>query len=147
MEFELPPSVHAHESIQTIIQECTRLTTLLNEVLSLQKEFRVGQLENLVLLFMHADKDLSLHGAVDTVLDLLRDHYRICMAAEERLPLKKEGEDGWEKWNADVREYVQGCKDLVVGTAYWSYNCERYFRKTQVNEQREVLLDLSFQEP
>lgn len=28
MEFELPESVHKHESIQTIILECTKLTVL-----------------------------------------------------------------------------------------------------------------------
>lgn len=39
MEFELPEYVRRHEAMEVIIQECTKLTILLNEVLSLQKEF------------------------------------------------------------------------------------------------------------
>ncbi|KFZ07596.1 hypothetical protein V501_06304 [Pseudogymnoascus sp. VKM F-4519 (FW-2642)] len=111
----------------------------LNEVLSLQKEFRVGQLENLVILFMN-EYNLNLQLAVDKVLSLIREHYDICTAAEARLPFT-----GNKKLDGDILEYVQGCKDLAVGTAYWSYHCERYFKKTQVNKRREVLLDLSYE--
>lgn len=39
MEFELPESIRRHEAMEVIIQECTILTILLNEILSLQKEF------------------------------------------------------------------------------------------------------------
>ena len=39
MEFELPEWVRRHEAMEVIVQECTKLTILLNEVLSLQKEF------------------------------------------------------------------------------------------------------------
>lgn len=39
MEFELPEYVRRHEAMEVIIQECTKLTVLLNDVLSLQKEF------------------------------------------------------------------------------------------------------------
>ncbi|KAI1268082.1 terpene synthase [Xylariaceae sp. FL1019] len=141
MEFELPEYVRRHEAMEVIVLECTKLTILLNEILSLQKEFRVSQLENLVLLFMNSDK-LSLHDAVYKVLDLIREHYVVCVAAEERLPWSKTD----DKLNADIREYIRGCQRLATGTAYWSYYCERYFRHHQVNEKREVLLDLSYVE-
>ncbi|RYP18528.1 hypothetical protein DL765_003903 [Monosporascus sp. GIB2] len=140
MEFELPEWVRRHEAMEVIVQECTKLTTLLNEVLSLQKEFRVNQLENLVFLFMNEYR-ISLHSAVDKVLDLLREHYTICVAAEARLPWSEHD----EKFNADLREYVDGCHRLATGTAYWSYHCERYFKLAQVNERQEVLLDLSYE--
>lgn len=39
MGFELPESVRRHEAMETIVRECTTLTILLNEILSLQKEF------------------------------------------------------------------------------------------------------------
>lgn len=141
MEFELPEYVRRHEAMEVIIQECTKLTVLLNDVLSLQKEFRVSQLENLVLLFMNKDKDLSVYGAIEKVLDLIREHYAICVAAEERLPWSKDD----ERFNEDIREYVRGCHRLATGTAYWSYACERYFKNSQVNDKLEVLLDLSYE--
>ncbi|KAI1777451.1 putative pentalenene synthase [Hypoxylon cercidicola] len=141
MEFELPEYVRRHEAMEEIVQECTKLTVLLNDVLSLQKEFRVSQLENLVLLFMNKDEDMSLRGAIDKILDLIREHYAICVAAEERLPWSKDN----EKLNEDIREYVRGCHRLATGTAYWSYACERYFKQSQVNDKFEVLLDLSYE--
>ena len=39
MEIELPPEVRQHEAMEEIVLESTKLTVLLNEVLSLQKEF------------------------------------------------------------------------------------------------------------
>ncbi|KAK7752680.1 hypothetical protein SLS62_005449 [Diatrype stigma] len=39
MEFELPEWVRRHEAMEEIVLECTKLTILLNEILSLQKEF------------------------------------------------------------------------------------------------------------
>lgn len=39
MDFELPEYVRRHEAMEVIVQECTKLTVLLNDVLSLQKEF------------------------------------------------------------------------------------------------------------
>ncbi|KAI1437061.1 terpene synthase [Xylaria sp. CBS 124048] len=142
MEFELPEEVRRHEAMEFIVQECTKLTILLNEVLSLQKEFRDSQLENIVFLFMNTYQ-LSLSGAIDKVLDLIREHYAICVAAEERLPWSETD----EKLNADIREYVRGCQRLATGTTYWSYYCERYFKSTQVSESRELLLDLSYVNP
>ncbi|KAI0443502.1 terpene synthase [Xylaria telfairii] len=141
MEFELPDHIRSHKAIEVIVQECTKITILLNDILSLQKEFRVSQLENIVLLFMNT-YNLSLHRAIDKVLDLIRDHYAICVAAEERLPWSETD----EKLNADIREYIRGCQRLATGTAFWSYSCERYFKKSQLNENREVVLELSYAE-
>ncbi len=59
--------------------------------------------------------NLSLQGAVDKVLDLIREHYAICVAAEERLPWSESD----EKLNEDIREYIRGCQRLATGTAYW----------------------------
>ncbi|KAJ8131346.1 hypothetical protein O1611_g2279 [Lasiodiplodia mahajangana] len=139
MEFELPQHIRSHEAVEFIVQECTKLTILLNDVLSLQKEFRDSQIENLVFLFMN-EYNLSLKGAIDQVLDLIREHYAICVAAEERLPWSETD----EKLNEDIREFIRGSQRLATGTAYWSYACERYFKNSQVNEKREVLLDLTY---
>jgi hypothetical protein len=62
---------------------------------------------------MNSDK-LSLQAAIDKVLGLIREHYEICTAAERRLPLT-----GDKKTDADIWEYVVGCRDLAIGTAYW----------------------------
>ncbi|KAI1175881.1 terpene synthase [Nemania sp. FL0916] len=139
MDFELPDHIRYHEAVELIVAGCTKITILLNDVLSLQKEFRDSQLENIVLLFMNSYK-LSLRSAIDRVLDLIREHYDICVAAEERLPWSKTD----DKLNDDIREYIRGTQRLATGTCYWSYLCERYIKNSQVNEKWEALLDLSY---
>ena len=100
---------------------------------------RIGQLENMVILFIYHD-NLSLQQAIDRMLKLINKHYEICLAAASRLPVT-----GNAKLNTDIRTYVVGCQDIAVGTAYWSYNCERYFDSTQLNEAREVLLTMNYE--
>lgn len=39
MEFTLPDWIRRHEAMEEIVLQCTKLTILLNEILSLQKEF------------------------------------------------------------------------------------------------------------
>lgn len=39
MGFELPDAVRSHEAVECIVLECTRLTILINEIHSCQKEF------------------------------------------------------------------------------------------------------------
>ncbi|KAI1478056.1 putative pentalenene synthase [Daldinia eschscholtzii] len=139
MEFELPEYVRRHEAIEVIIDECVKLTTLLNDVLSFQKEFRVSQLENIVFLFMNK-YNITLQAAIDKTLELIREHYNICMEAEKRLPWSKED----EKLNENIREYVKGCHLVPAGMVDWSYSCERYFNKGQVDDNWEVQLDMSY---
>lgn len=67
---------------------------------------RVNQLENLVFLFMNY-YGISLHSAINKILDLIREHYTICVAAEARLPWSNND----KRFNAHLREYV----------AYWRY--------------------------
>ncbi|KAI5861408.1 terpene synthase [Durotheca rogersii] len=139
MEFELPDHIRRHEAMETIVREVTILTILINEVMSVQKEFRSGQIENLIFLFMNR-YDISLQASIEKVQDLIRQHYEICIAAEKRLPWSKDDEN----LNEDIREYVRGCQRLATGTAGWSMSCERYFKNSQVNEKREILMDFSY---
>ncbi|KAI0601129.1 terpene synthase [Biscogniauxia sp. FL1348] len=138
MEFALPESVWKHESIQTMAHESTILTILVNEIYSSQKEFRDSQLENFVFLLMNK-YNLTIQGALDKVLDLIRQHYEIFVEAEKRLPWSKDD----KKLNAAIEQTVITCKRLATGTVYWSYFCERYFKPSQMNANRDVVLDYS----
>ncbi|KAI1118408.1 terpene synthase [Nemania sp. NC0429] len=138
-DFELPDHIRHHEAMEAVVLACTQLTILVNDVQSLQKEFRVFQLENMVLLMMNT-YNLSLPGSMDQMLKLIREHYEICLAAEERLPWSKTD----EKLNENIRHFVDGAHRLATGTVHWGYLCERYIKNSQVNDKREVTLDLSF---
>ncbi|KAK8078764.1 hypothetical protein PG994_002571 [Apiospora phragmitis] len=137
MGFELPEHVVRHEAMECIVLDCAKLCVLVNEILSLEKEFRAGQLENLCLLFVHAE-DISIHAALAKVQALIRKHYRSCKAAVARLPWT----DDDEQTNEHVRRYVQCCRRIASGTAQWSYVCTRYFGRAQLGEKWEMVATL-----
>lgn len=160
MDFELPDSIRYHEAMETIVMECTRLAILINEILSVQKEFvsppssavhnavrninrtscltrvqRVGQLENMVLLIMNAE-NTSVHEAVSRIIGLIRKHYAACEEAVARLPWTDD-----EVVNEHIREYVRGCRRLATGTGHWAYLCTRYFDKSQLDDKWGLTLN------
>lgn len=159
MDFELPDSIRYHEAMETVVMECTRLTILVNEILSVQKEFvgrqlhtihvvrtpectgfltrmqRVGQLENMVLLIMNAENS-SAHEAMSKMIGLIKKHYAACEDAVARLPWTDD-----EVTNGHIREYVGGCRRLATGTGHWAYLCTRYFDQSQLDEKWGLILN------
>ncbi|KAL8309100.1 hypothetical protein RB597_009395 [Gaeumannomyces tritici] len=131
----LPDAVRYHEAVETVVLECTRLATLAHEVLSCQRNFRDGELDNMCLLLANAE-NISVQAAVDKILGLVRKHYEACEAAEARLPLSENATN----LNGQIRGYVRGCKRLATGTAHWAYLCGPYFDTAGLGED----WDLSF---
>ncbi|KAL8301063.1 hypothetical protein RB593_000050 [Gaeumannomyces tritici] len=129
MGFGLPDAVRYHEAVETVVLECTRLATLVHEVLSCQRNFRDGKLDNMCLLLANAE-NISVQAAVAKVLGLVRKHYEACEAAESRLPLSENALN----LNDQIRGYVRGCKRLATGTAHWAYLCGPYFDTANLGE-------------
>ncbi|KLU88239.1 pentalenene synthase [Magnaporthiopsis poae ATCC 64411] len=129
MGFGLPGPVRYHEAVETVVLECTRLATLVHEVLSCQKDFRDGKLNNMCLLLANAE-NISVKAAVAKVLGLVRKHYEACEAAEPRLPWAEND----KHLNDQIREYVSGCKRLATGTTHWAYLCGPYFDKAKLGD-------------
>ncbi|KAK6836930.1 isoprenoid synthase domain-containing protein [Apiospora arundinis] len=77
---------------------CAQLCVLVNEILSLEKEFRAGQLENLCLLFVNAE-NITIHAAISKVKALIRKRYRSCEDAIARLPWSDD-----EQVNDNIRQ-------------------------------------------
>ncbi|KAK7995620.1 hypothetical protein PG990_014393 [Apiospora arundinis] len=119
MGLELPDQVVYHEAMERVVLGCAKLCVLMNEILSLEKEFRAGQLENLCLLFVNAE-NITIHAAIAKVKALIRRHYRSCEDAIARL-----------SWSDDE----QSCQRIATGTAQWSYMCTRYFQRAQLSDK------------
>ncbi|KAL8341094.1 hypothetical protein RB601_006955 [Gaeumannomyces tritici] len=129
MGFGLPDAVRYHEAVETVVLECTRLATLVHEVLSCQRNFCDGKLDNMCLLLANAE-NISVQAAVAKILGLVRKHYEACEAAESRLPLSGNASN----LNDQIRGYVRGCKRLATGTAHWAYLCGPYFDTANLGE-------------
>ncbi|KAL8401049.1 hypothetical protein RB594_001176 [Gaeumannomyces avenae] len=129
MGFGLPDAVRYHEAVETVVLECTRLATLVHEVLSCQRNFCDGKLDNMCLLLANAE-NISVQAAVAKILGLVRKHYEACEAAESRLPLSENASN----LNDQIRGYVRGCKRLATGTAHWAYLCGPYLDTANLGE-------------
>ncbi|KAK8112446.1 hypothetical protein PG984_012972 [Apiospora sp. TS-2023a] len=127
MGFELPDHIVYHEAMECVVLDCAKLFVLVNEILSLEKEFRDGQLENLCLLFVNSE-NITIHAAIDKVKALITQHYRSCESAIARLPWTAD-----EQVNEHIRQYVRCCQRVATGTAQWSYMCTRYFQRAQLD--------------
>ena len=81
---------------------------------------RVGQLENKVILYMYHER-LTLEEALDVMLDLIREHYDLCTAAEQRVP-----KTGDAQLDANVQTYIVGCRDSYGSNAISRYRLAVY---------------------
>ncbi|KOS19856.1 Presilphiperfolan-8-beta-ol synthase [Escovopsis weberi] len=136
--FELPPQVRHHEAMKAMIVQSSKLVVLQNEVLSLQKEFKVGQVENMCLMFV-SKYNMTVQESVAKVLDLIREHYEDMKAIEARLPWSETDEE----LNKALHEYVLTARRLMTGTTHWSYVCERYVKFRQMGDDFELVMHLT----
>jgi len=80
---------------------------------------------------------MNLQEAVDKVGELCRNTINAFISNLERIP-----DFGDERVNREVKLYVQGLQDWIVGSLHWSFETERYFGKDgqKVKETRIVPL-------
>lgn len=80
---------------------------------------------------------MNLQEAVDKVGELCKNTIDAFISNLERIP-----DFGDEQVNREVKIYVQGLQDWIVGSLHWSFETERYFGKDgqKVKETRIVNL-------
>ena len=80
---------------------------------------------------------MKLQEAVDSVGKLCKNTIDAFVLNIERIP-----DFGDERVNREVKLYVQGLQDWIVGSLHWSFETERYFGKDgqKVKETRIVPL-------
>ena len=65
---------------------------------------------------------MNLQEAVDKVGELCKNTIDAFISNLERIP-----DFGDEQVNREVKLYVQGLQDWIVGSLHWSFETERYF--------------------
>ena len=80
---------------------------------------------------------MNLQEAVDKVGELCKNTIDAFISNLERIP-----DFGDEQVNREVKLYVQGLQDWIVGSLHWSFETERYFGQDglKVKETRIVNL-------
>ncbi|KAH6652987.1 isoprenoid synthase domain-containing protein [Truncatella angustata] len=120
---ELPEEVLEHPSIATCQQISADLTLLENDILSYNKDVINGQEMNILKILEF--KGLSLQEAVDEVTNMINDCYPRWYRALADLP----------RWGSDIDRdvllYVDGLRDITLGSLIWSFERGRYFSKEE----------------
>lgn len=118
--------------MKTIWKEVGLMVTIVNDLLSLAKEFRQGQYDNLVPFLMYHD-DLNAQLAVDRAVQMCRESYNRFYQLEAQLYEQVGSHD-----EGIVKAHVHGLKDVVMGNLLWSYSLERYVGKGVIREDGSI---------
>jgi 5-epi-alpha-selinene synthase len=107
------------EHVQALRERANDGVSWFNDIVSLEKELRVGDVHNLVIVLRH-ERQLSLPEAVAQASLLLNARMREYVELEQQLPSLS------AECNAHLQPYLMGLRSWVRGNMDWSYESGRY---------------------
>ncbi|KXN89339.1 Alpha-muurolene synthase [Leucoagaricus sp. SymC.cos] len=117
---KLPDEVMEHPTILALGEATNDLVTWSNDIFSYNVEQSKGDTHNMIPVVMN-ERGLSLQEAVDFVGEM-------CKASIDRFRRERENLPSWGPENdCQVRDYVNGLADWIVGSLHWSFESTRYF--------------------
>ncbi|TAQ88556.1 hypothetical protein B7494_g3089 [Chlorociboria aeruginascens] len=117
----MPAYVFAHPAIQILKNLTLDLVGLLNDIASYKKEQLKGETHNIIAIF--STEGGSKQSAFDRTDELYKACFKQWYIAQSELPI-------WgEETDRKVQKYVECIQNIVRGTLYHTFNCDRYFGK------------------
>ena len=116
--FFLPHRMLEGSDFRRIITLTNRSVCWFNDFISYQKEYRDGDVQNLVIL-IHREQMLSLSEAAAKVVMLHNDDIRTYIVIEQKI-LAENAQD------PRIARYVAGLRSWIRGDMDWSYESQRY---------------------
>jgi 5-epi-alpha-selinene synthase len=118
-DLHLPPEVYDHPNVQRLAQMTNNVISWANDIVSLEKELRQGDVHNLALILSHEQK-LSLQAAVDRVGALHDAEVQTFITISQQLPSFSPAVD------IEVQRYVVGMRFWMRANLDWSLATTRY---------------------
>ncbi|KDQ58520.1 hypothetical protein JAAARDRAFT_129042 [Jaapia argillacea MUCL 33604] len=119
---DIPDEVINHPVVRALEDATNDLVTWSNDIFSYNVEQSRGDTHNMLVIVMR-EKGLSLQGAVDFVASMTMQSidrfYENCTALPSWGP----------EIDDQVRVYVDGLANWIIGSLHWSFESERYFLK------------------
>ena len=116
--FSLPDSVRAHPAIRTLATRTSNIVGWANDVFTYEKEFRAGEIHNLVLVLMN-ERRISIGEAVVQAVAFHDNEVRSFLQEIEQLP-------SFGAADADVQRYVEMLRCWIRGHFDWAHETGRY---------------------
>ncbi|KAL3477403.1 terpenoid synthase [Aspergillus californicus] len=119
--------------MQKLWRDTSYVTHIANDMLSLRKELKDGQIENLVPVLM-LNNGIGANEAMQLSYNLAEENARGMDDAAQTL----RDECVEERQAVVVDAFVRGCKDLAGALIHWSYSGGRYFKPSEIDARGEV---------
>ncbi|KAH8103083.1 isoprenoid synthase domain-containing protein, partial [Cristinia sonorae] len=131
----LPDEVMEHPIIVALGEATNDLVTWSNDIFSFNVEQSKGDTHNMIVVVMK-QYHLDLQSAVDFVGTM-------CKQAIDRFCQDRKDLPSWgPEIDAQVKTYVDGLADWIVGSLHWSFESERYFAKLGPEVKTTRVVDL-----
>lgn len=115
----LPPEVLDHEAVRELERAASNIVGLANDILTVEKELKKGEVNNTVLVLMH-EHELTLEEATTRAIELHNEEMHAFARAAASLP----------KFDAAVepqlRRYVDVLIAFITGHRDWAHQTNRY---------------------
>ncbi|GKZ61969.1 terpene cyclase [Aspergillus niger] len=112
------------------------LVHIQNDMFSLRKEARVGQVENLVPIIM-LNENLRASQAMKVAFMFAQESAR---GFDEVVDEMRQTAKGRRRAVAEI--FIKGCRNIVMGLTHWSYTGERYFRAGEADQNHTIYFEL-----
>jgi hypothetical protein len=113
----LPDEVHRH--LHGLKMRANDGVAWFNDIISLEKELRAGDVHNLVIVLQH-EHQLSVQAAVNQAARLFNARMQGYIELEERMP------SFGAEIDEPLRRYLRGLRSWVRGNMDWSFETGRY---------------------
>ena len=115
----LPFEVREHHTVRALARTSNNVACWANDLFSLKKELKCGDVHNLVIVLRHAE-GLTLQEAVDLSVRMHNDEVNRFVELESQLPVFG------ETVNTNLASYVAALRTRMRGNLDWSRESERY---------------------
>ncbi|KZT30219.1 terpenoid synthase [Neolentinus lepideus HHB14362 ss-1] len=118
---KLPEYVFDDPIMQELRQNAIDIVSWSTDIFSYSVDQGRGDQHNLVSILME-ERHLALQGAVNYAGNLVKEYIETFVDNERMLPSW-----GDARIDEDVRVYVHGLRDWIVGSIHWAFETDRYF--------------------
>lgn len=115
----LPEAVLNHEALRELKKMANDGVAWFNDIVSLEKEIRTGDIHNLVIVLQHED-NLDLQTAIDRAAAIFNARMRAYFAQEREIP------SFGPTLDKEIKRYIAGLRAWIRGNIDWSYETGRY---------------------
>ncbi|KAL2842627.1 terpenoid synthase [Aspergillus pseudodeflectus] len=126
---DITPAYAATPEMQALWKSTSYLVHITNDMLSLRKELRDGQIENIVPVLM-LNEGLNINEAIQRSYHFAEENARGVESTGAVLLSRADGK------HSDVaKAFTRGCMDIAAGLIHWSYSGQRYFKATDLDAE------------